>query len=58
MLSAWSSLRRASRTTSSENIWLYVVGFSTGLVRWSFDFSSLTCRITVSSRSLAALAWT
>ena len=39
MLRVCRALRRASRTTSSENIWLYLCWASTGLVRCSRDFS-------------------
>ena len=53
-----SALRRASRTTSSENIWLYLCCSSTGFVRCSLDFSAAIVRITVSSCSAAELAIT
>jgi hypothetical protein len=49
MLRVCSALRRASSTTSSENIWLYLWGSSTGFVRCNFDFSAAIVRITVSS---------
>src|SRR5512133_1188360 len=51
-----SALRRASKTTSSENIWLYLCCSSTGFVRCSLDFSAAIVRITVSSCSAAELA--
>jgi hypothetical protein len=49
MLRVCSALRRASSTTSSENIWLYLCCASTGFVRCSLDLSAAIVRITVSS---------
>jgi hypothetical protein len=49
MLRVCSAFRRASSTTSSENIWLYLCCSSTGFVRCSLDFSAAIVRITLSS---------
>jgi hypothetical protein len=52
------ALRRASSTTSSENIWLYLCCASTGFVRCSLDFSAAIVRMIVSSCSAAEFAIT
>jgi hypothetical protein len=49
MLRVCRALRRASSTTSSENIWLYLCCSSTGFVRCSRDFSAAMVRMTVSN---------
>jgi hypothetical protein len=58
MLRVCSAFRRASSTTSSENIWLYLCCSSTGFVRCSLDFSAAIVRITLSSWSAADVAIT
>jgi hypothetical protein len=58
MLRVCSAFRRASSTTSSENIWLYLCCSSTGFVRCSLDFSAAIFRITLSSWSAADVAIT
>jgi hypothetical protein len=49
MLRVCKALRRASSTTSSENIWLYLCCASTGFVRCNLDFSAAIVRMTVSN---------